>query len=162
MDGADQEAQAENENGLKKDDHRKNEIRPVGKIPVDQKDREDEEEGDKKVDEAGKNDGKGHDLPWEIDRLDQVTAVGEGRKGNHKTRRKVAPRQVTAHKKHGKIFHPDLHNIIEGQGVDQDDQKRVQKRPQDAEVGPFIPGFKISRYEIFDQVSIPEDMIQKH
>jgi hypothetical protein len=154
MDGAETEAQTEEENGLEKDDHRKNEIRPMGKISIDQEDREGEDEGDEKVEETGKDDGEGNDLPWEIDRFDEVAAVREGGKRDHDARRKVAPRKVSAHKKHGEVFHPDLHDVIEGQGVDQDEQKRIQKRPQDSEIGSFVAGFKIPGYKVFDEIFI--------
>jgi len=49
MDGTEKETQPKDKEGLKKDDHRKNEISPLGKIAVEDKERKDKYKGDEKV-----------------------------------------------------------------------------------------------------------------
>lgn len=75
MDGTEKKTQPKNKDGLKKDDHRKNEISPPGKIAVKDKEWKDKYKGDEKVQERRENNRKGNDLSGKRDRFDEITAV---------------------------------------------------------------------------------------
>jgi hypothetical protein len=75
MDGTEKKAQAKDEETLKEDDRRQEEIRPLGEIPVDHQDGEYKDKGNEKVQKGRENNGKGQDLSGEIDRFYQITAV---------------------------------------------------------------------------------------
>jgi len=125
MDRAEKEAHAKDEKALKEDDHRKREDGPMRKIAEDDQNRKDKNEGDEKMQKAREHNREGKNLSGKIDRFDQITAVGKRAKGQGEACREVTPGKISAHEKHRKIFHPDLDDVIESQGIDNDDEKGV-------------------------------------
>ena len=121
-----------------------------------QENRQGQEELDKR--EQDRRDGQR--LPGEVHLPDEVCVSDHRLSGGHQGSGEEVPREQPGHEEVRVVLGLDPQDDLEREGVDDENQRRVQEGPDQAEEGVAELDLEVLEDEVLDEAPIPDDLAE--